>query len=240
MTEAYIRERLAACGIPCDERLPERLKDYLDLLLDWNTRMNLTRITDPEEAVDAHFADSLMALTIPGLIPEKGSVIDVGTGAGFPGLVLALACPDLKVTLLDSLQKRLDFLAEVIMKTCANNVTLVHARAEDGARKTELRERFDLATARALAPLPVLAEYLLPYVRVGGSALCWKGPALDEELTAGRRAAHLLGGRVAEPIPVSVPDRDWQHSLLRIQKTNVTPKAYPRKAGIPSQKPLGE
>ena len=240
MTEAYIRERLTACGVPCDERLSERLKDYLDLLLDWNMRMNLTRITDPEEAVDAHFADSLMALTVPGLIPENGTVIDVGTGAGFPGLVLALACPGLKVTLLDSLQKRLDFLAEVIGKTGADNVTLVHARAEDGAGKPELRERFDLATARALAPLPVLAEYLLPYVRVNGSALCWKGPSLDAELTAGRRAAHLLGGRVADPIPVSIPGRDWQHSLLLIRKTGSTPKAYPRKAGVPSKDPLGE
>ena len=239
MTEAYIRERLAACGVPCNERLPERLKDYLDLLLDWNTRMNLTRITDPEEAVDAHFVDSLMALTVPGLIPERGAVIDVGTGAGFPGLVLALACPDLKVTLLDSLKKRLDFLQEVINKTGADNVTLIHARAEDGARKPELRERFDYATARALAPTNVLCEYLLPFVKIDGCALCWKGPALKDELESGRRAAHLLGGRMEMPVRCSVEGRDWEHLILPVRKIQKTASVYPRKAGTPKNKPLG-
>ena len=119
-------------------------------------------------------------------------------------------------------------------------MTLVHTRAEDGARKPELRECFDVATARALAPLPVLAEYLLPYVHVGGTALCWKGPSLDEELTAGRRAAYLLGGHPEEPIPVCIPGRDWQHSLLPVHKHSATPKAYPRRAGMPSQRPLAE
>ncbi|MBR5344754.1 MAG: 16S rRNA (guanine(527)-N(7))-methyltransferase RsmG [Clostridia bacterium] len=239
MNEAKIRERLSACGIPCDEELAECLRCYFSLLLEWNERMNLTRITDEEEALDAHFVDSLMVVTVPKLIPEKGKIIDVGTGAGFPGMVLALACPGLHVTLLDSLQKRLDFLAAVKESVGAKNVALVHVRAEDGARKKELREQFDIATARAVAPLAVLAEYLLPYVHVGGAALCWKGPALTDELTAGRRAAYLIGGQTEDAISVSIPGRDWQHSLLPIRKIRPTPTAYPRRAGLPSQKPLG-
>ena len=239
MNEAKIRERLSACGIPCDEELAERLRCYFSLLLEWNERMNLTRITDEEESLDAHFVDSLMVVTVPKLIPKTGKIIDVGTGAGFPGMALALACPGLHVTLLDSLQKRLDFLAAVKESVEAKNVTLVHARAEDGARKKELREQFDIATARAVAPLAVLAEYLLPYVRVGGAALCWKGPALMDEVTAGRRAAYLIGGQTEDAIPVSIPGRDWQHSLLPIRKIRTTPTAYPRRAGLPSQKPLG-
>ncbi len=240
MTEAQIRERLTACGIPCDASLAERLRCYFALLMDWNTRMNLTRITGEEEALDAHFVDSLIALTVPGLIPQQGSLIDVGTGAGFPGMVLALACPGLQVTLLDSLQKRLDFLDAVREAVAADHVTLVHVRAEDGARKPELRERFDLAAARALAPLPVLAEYLLPYVKVGGMALCWKGPALNDEIAAGQRAAKLLGGETEDPVAVDIPGRDWQHSLLPIRKTGRTAPVYPRRAGLPSQRPLGQ
>ncbi len=239
MNGQIILDRLTRCGIPCDRALADRLDIYLTLLLEWNQRMDLTNVTDEEEILDRHFADSLIAMTVPDLIPCDGSLIDVGTGAGFPGMALALACPRLRVTLLDSLRKRLDFLQAVCDATGAANATLVHARAEDGARQKELRERFDVAAARAVAPLPVLAEYLLPYVRTGGIALCWKGPGLAEEIEAGRRAAHLLGGKTGEPIPAAIPGRDWSHSLLPIRKTGATPKAYPRKAGTPARSPLG-
>ena len=240
MNAQTIQRRLSACGIPCGPELAEKLRLYMALLLDWNRRMDLTAVTDEAEMLDRHLADSLSALATPGLIPETGSLIDVGTGAGFPGMALALALPGARVTLLDSLRKRIDFLAAVKEATGADNVSLVHARAEDGARQDAHRERYDLATARALAPLPALCEYLLPYVRPGGMALCWKGPALAEELTAGRRAAHLLGGRAEEPIPVTIPGQDWQHSLLPIRKISRTPAAYPRRAGQPTQKPLGQ
>ena len=188
--------------------------------------------------MDRHYVDSLMALRF-GLIPRKGRIIDVGTGAGFPGMPLALACPDVQVTLMDAQQKRLTFLQAVIDELQVRNVTLVHSRAEDGARLPLHREQYDLAVARAVAPLAVLAEYLLPYVRVGGSALCWKGPALQEEMQQGRRAAHLLGGKVEEPISCEFPGRAWQHLLLPIQKKEKTARQYPRKAGTPGKSPLG-
>ncbi len=230
--------RLTACGIPCEARLAESLAVYHDMLLDWNTRMDLTAVLDEAEMIDRHYADSLSALRFPGF-PAEGRVIDVGTGAGFPGLPLALACPSLSFTLLDSLQKRLTFLQAVVDRLALPNVTLVHARAEDGGRDPALRERFDLALSRAVAPLPVLAEYVLPYVKPGGLALCWKGPGLSEELPQGRRAAHLLGGRPEEPWPVDIPGRDWHHVLLPIRKTAGTPRAYPRPAGKAQKAPLG-
>lgn len=234
-----IANRLEACGIPCPPGLPEKLAVYLTLLREWNARMDLTNVAEDEDWIDRHLCDSLIPLTMDGLIPAHGKLIDVGTGAGFPGLPLAMACPSLEVTLLDSQRKRLDFLQAVIEAADVKNVRLVHARAEDGARRKELRACFDLAVARAVAPLAVLAEYLLPYVRVGGSALCWKGPALAEEWEAGKRACFLLGGKALDPIPAPIPGRDWQHCLLPIRKDRATPAAYPRKAGTPSKSPLG-
>ena len=238
MTSNDLAARLKACGIPFDLELPEKLLRYHALLMDWNTRMDLTAVTDEAEMMDRHYVDSLMALRF-GLIPRKGRIIDVGTGAGFPGMPLALACPEMQVTLMDAQQKRLTFLQAVIDELQVRNVTLVHSRAEDGARLPLHREQYDLAVARAVAPLAVLAEYLLPYVRVGGSALCWKGPALQEEMQQGRRAAHLLGGKVEEPISCEFPGRAWQHLLLPIQKKEKTARQYPRKAGTPGKSPLG-
>lgn len=238
MTSNDLAARLKECGIPFDPELPEKLLRYHALLMDWNTRMDLTAVTDEAEMMDRHYVDSLMALRF-GLIPRKGRIIDVGTGAGFPGMPLALACPDVQVTLMDAQQKRLTFLQAVIDELQLRNVTLVHSRAEDGARLPLHREQYDLAVARAVAPLAVLAEYLLPYVRVGGSALCWKGPALQEEMQQGRRAAHLLGGKVEEPISCEFPGRAWQHLLLPIQKKEKTARQYPRKAGTPGKSPLG-
>ena len=238
MTSNDLAARLTACGIPFDPELPEKLLRYHALLMDWNTRMDLTAVTDEAEMMDRHYVDSLMALRF-GLIPRKGRIIDVGTGAGFPGMPLALACPEMQVTLMDAQQKRLTFLQAVIDELQVRNVTLVHSRAEDGARLPLHREQYDLAVARAVAPLAVLAEYLLPYVRVGGSALCWKGPALQEEMQQGRRAAHLLGGKVEEPIGCEFPGRAWQHLLLPIQKKEKTARQYPRKAGTPGKSPLG-
>ena len=239
MTNKTIAARLQSCGIPCTDALAAMLCRYQEMLLDWNTRMDLTAVTDEADMLDRHIVDSLMPLTIPSLLPRVGALIDVGTGAGLPGMPLAMACPDLRVTLMDAQQKRLSFLQAVIDDLGLSNVTLIHARAEDGARQKQLREQFDAAVARAVAPLPVLAEYLLPFVRPGGSAICWKGPALLDEMDAGRRACHLLGGKCGEPVSYAIPGRDWQHLVLPMKKVSRCAAAYPRKAGTPAKKPLG-
>ena len=234
-----IRKRLEINEIPFPEKLPDKLEVYMSMLKEWNRKMDLTAVTDDEETLDKHFIDSLTVLKT-GLITPASALIDVGTGAGFPGLVLAMARPDITVTLLDAQQKRLSFLDETAKSTETVNVAIIHERAEDGARKKELREQFDYAVARALAPLNVLCEYLLPYVKPDGYALCWKGPALKQELESGRRAAHLLGGRLEMPVSCTVKIREWEHLILPIRKIQPTPKAYPRKAGTPKQKPLGD
>ena len=187
MESKEIYQRLTQCGIPATPELAQGLATYHRLLMDWNTRMDLTAVTEEAEMLDRHYVDALSPLARPGLLPQTGTLIDVGTGAGFPGLPLAMACPRLRVTLLDAQQKRLNFLEAVVRELGLTNVTLCHSRAEDGARNPALRERFDVAVARAVAALPVLAEYLLPYVRVGGMALCWKGPALRQELEQAKK-----------------------------------------------------
>lgn len=239
MQPETLKNRLSTIQVLVSDETAAALTRYHALLMDWNTRMDLTAVLDEDEMLDRHYVDSLSALAIPGMIPQNARLIDVGTGAGFPGMPLAIARPDVQVTLLDSLQKRLTFLQAVIDELGLKNVTLVHARAEDGARMPQHRGAYDVAVARAVASLPLLCEYLLPYVKTGGKAVCWKGPAVENELTQGKRAAFLLGAKLGESIPVTIPGRDWEHRLLVIDKTAPTPKTYPRKAGIPAKKPLG-
>ena len=239
MTREWIAGRLTENGIPFEKELPERLEIYFRLLEEWNGKMDLVAEAPAEELVDRHLMDSLTVLKT-GLLEGAETLIDVGTGAGFPGMALALACPGMRVTLLDSQQKRLRFLEEVRRETGAERVTLVHARAEEAARSPETREKYDRAVARAVAPLNVLCEYLLPFVRLGGKMLCWKGPALGEEMEAGRWAAFLLSGKAGEPVLAPVAGRDWAHLILPVEKTGKTPKKYPRKAGMAKKSPLGE
>lgn len=236
---AYLQERLNACGVPYQQDMLDALIIYHNMLLEWNQKMDLTAVTDEQDMIDRHLVDSLIALTITDLLPQQGKIIDVGTGAGLPGLPLAIALPHVQFTLLDAQRKRLDFLQAVIDQLQIKNVSLVHARAEDAGRNPQIREQYDCAVARAVAPLSVLAEYLLPCVKIGGKAVCWKGPALADEMEQGRRAAFLLGARAETPIPVTIHGRDWAHVLMPLQKTKATPKLYPRKAGTPSSKPLG-
>ena len=238
MTRGEIRERLERNGIPFREDLPEKLEIYLRLLTEWNARMDLTATLEETEMADRHFIDSLAVLRTDRIF-TGASLIDVGTGAGLPGMALAMARPDLCVTLADAQRKRLNFLETVGKEADVRNAALLHARAEDAGRDRKYREMFDFAAARAVAPLNVLGEYLLPFVKIGGCALCWKGPALEKELEAGRRAARLLGGRLEMPEKYAVDGRDWEHTILPIRKTEKTPPAYPRKAGTPKAKPLG-
>ena len=248
-TEAVSREQwperlkagLDALGIAYDPAAPERLARYHQLLTEWNQVMNLTGDTDFETSLTRHYLDSLAPLGISGLFPEKASLIDVGTGAGFPGLPLAIARPDLDVVLMDSLQKRLNFLDAVVKELGLSNVRLCHARAEDGGRDPRWRETFDVAVARGVAALPVLAELLLPFVRVGGKAVCYKGPAAEEEWDAGQRAARLLGGGKLERTPIVLPGQeDWEHCVIVLPKKAKTVRQYPRKAGTPGREPLGQ
>ena len=228
--------RAGAAGIPLTREQAEKFEAYHRMLAEANAKFNLTRIPDDAaEAVDRNYLDSLAPLRF-GLTGVRRAV-DVGSGAGFPGIPLAICMPDTRFVLLDSLGKRVDFLNDVIAALGLNAET-VHLRAEDGARRPELRETFDLATARAVAPLNLLAEYLLPFVRVGGIMLAYKGPSLEEELAAAANALSLLGGRFARAERADIPDRDWDHRLCWIEKTAPTPDKYPRKAGKPEKKPL--
>lgn len=226
-------ELLTSLGINLDMDAKARLRAYHELLLTHNQRMDLTNVPEGEMTI-RHYADSLLPIS-KELIAQHARIIDVGTGAGFPGLPLAIARPNCEVTLLESKQKRCAFLQTVIDTLALKNVTLACGRAEDLA-KAALRERFDLAVARAVAPLNQLLEYLLPYVKPGGQALCWKGPAVFEEQADGQRAANILGGELGDLIDLKIPGRS--HYIQVVKKTRLTPKKYPRKAGTPGKDPL--
>ena len=227
---------LAAADLTLDGAACEKLEAYHALLLEWNACMDLTNVPEDEMAL-RHYGDSLLPLGQAAWFPQGARLIDVGTGAGFPGMPLAIARPDMQVTLLDSQRKRCDFLSAVAQRLGQGNVTILHARAEDAAR-TELRERFDIAAARAVAPLKVLCEYLLPFVKLEGRALCWKGPAVLEELKSGEKAAHILGAK-AEPL-VRLPIEGREHYVQPFLKLKKTLRQYPRKSGTPAKEPLGE
>ncbi len=236
--EEMIRDRLEANGLAAVPEQIERIHVYFQMLKEWNTRMDLIAQMSDEEIIDRHFVDSLTVLKTE-LLPDAGKVIDVGTGAGFPGMVLAMMRENLSVTLMDAQMKRLKFLSAVQEACGIRNVEIIHGRAEELGRRKEYREAYDAAVARAVAPLSVLCEYLLPFVRMGGCALCWKGPAIRDEMENGRRAAHLLGGRLEMPVECPVSGRDWNHLILPIRKTEKTSREYPRKAGVPKARPLG-
>ena len=223
-------------GIALEALACERFARYYELLVEGNTRMNLTAVLEPEEAVDRHFLDCL-APVAQGLLPEGAKVVDVGTGAGFPGLPLLIARPDLKLTLVDALNKRLGFI-QGVLDELGLQAEIVHMRAEDFSRKPEYREQYDIAAARAVAAVSPLMEYLLPCVRRGGFALCWKGPDISQEAEAAHKAIFLLGGKARHPIGYEIPGRDWQHNLFIVDKVSNTPKTYPRKAGTTSKSPL--
>ena len=238
MIEKILLERAEKAGIPLSKDMAEKFALYRAMVIEANRVMNLTRVSeDPEEAVDRDALDALAPLRVPGLMDPVRTLIDVGSGAGVPGVVLAIALPDVQVTLLDALKKRVDFLNRVC-EALHLNAHAVHARSEDAARDKALRDAFDCATARAVASLPTLLELSLPFVKPGGFFLAYKGPALDEELPAAARALKLLNGQDRGPVSLPIPGRDWDHRLLIVDKLRPTPAAYPRKAGEPEKKPL--
>ena len=230
-------ERAAAAGIPLNMEQAEKFETYHRMLIEANVRFNLTRVPDDEaEAIDRNYLDCIAPLAV-GFPAAHASLIDVGSGAGFPGIPLAICLPETNIVLMDSLGKRVEFLESVI-EVLHLNARAVHLRAEDGARKPEYREAFDLATARAVAPLNLLCEYLLPFVKVGGQILALKGPGLDEEVAAAENALSILGGRFLRSDALPIPGRDWDHRAAWIEKVAPTSDKYPRKAGKPEKKPL--
>ena len=236
------RERLLrgldALGIAADETALERFEAFHAILDEYNRKMDLTAVLEEDERVDRHDLDSAAPLAM-GLLDQGAKVIDVGTGAGFPGMPLLILRPDLRMTFLDALQKRIAFLQDALARLGLSAETL-HARAEDAGRMREHRETYDAALSRAVAGSAVLQELTLPFVRTGGIAVAWKGPGAAEEWQQAKRAAFLLGGALREPVPAPVPGRpEWGHVLLITDKIKNTPGIYPRRAGLPAKKPLG-
>lgn len=214
-----------------------QFQKYYELLIEWNKVMNLTAITEYEEVVDKHFIDSLSIEKAVDLnIIEK--VIDVGTGAGFPGIPLKIVYPHLKITLLDSLNKRINFLNEVISKLKLENIEAIHGRAEDIAKDKKYREQYDISVSRAVANLSTLSEYSLPFVKVGGLFISYKAEKADEEIKNAEKAVSVLGGKIEKIIKFQLPETDIGRTLVKINKIKITAKKYPRKAGLPSKEPL--
>ncbi len=224
-----------ALGLNLPDGCEDKLIKYSELLTRWNEKMNLTAITEPDMIVSKHFLDSLTPLCTGKV---TGRVIDVGTGAGFPGIVLKLAKPDISLTLLDSLNKRLTFLKAVCEETGLSDVEFVHSRAEDGGQNRLLRESFDTVTARAVANMTLLSELCLPFVKPGGYFLALKGPMAENELDEAKRAISILGGEVESVYEAKIPFTDLAHKIIIIKKIKKTPTKYPRKPGIISKTPI--
>lgn len=237
VVEREVAAGLADLGLRVSSEAVAAMGRFAEMLVEWNERVNLTAITAPEDVARKHLVDSLSLLrTLDGA--EGLRLVDVGSGAGFPGLVVAMARPGWQVLLLDALDKRVAFLWRAIEVTGARNAVAVHLRAEDAGRKADLRERFDVATARAVAGLPVLAEYCLPLVRVGGRFLAMKAREAEQEVAHAARAIAVLGGEVEDVVRFTLPGTEEERAIVRVRKVAPTPAAYPRRAGVPVKKPL--
>ncbi len=226
----------AAMDISIDEIQTEQFFKYKKLLLEWNEKMNLTAITNERDIILKHFADSVSVLKFADF---KGrSVVDIGTGAGFPGIPLKIVCPDIRLVLLDSLKKRIGFLENAVNELGFENVECVHSRAEDGGQNHLYRESFDFCISRAVANLSVLAEYCLPFVKVGGIFISLKGPDSENEIAEAKKAVGILGGEVLSAEKTDIPFTDIVHTIIMIKKLRQTPAQYPRKAGKINKSPI--
>ena len=232
-----LTEKVKELSIVLNDKQIQQFEQYYNILVEWNKVMNLTAITEYEEVVEKHFLDSLTIVYAINM--EKiETLIDVGTGAGFPGIPLKIAFPHLKVTLLDSLNKRIKFLNEVINLLELNDIKAIHGRAEDYAKQAEYREQYDICVSRAVANLATLSEYCLPYVKVDGLFVPYKSGEIDEELKSSEKAVSILGGKVEEVVKFQLPGTDIGRSFVKIHKIKETKKKYPRKAGMPTKEPL--
>lgn len=232
-----LKEKVSTLGIELTDKQVEQFIQYFEILVEWNKVMNLTGITEYEEVVEKHFVDSLSLVNVLNL-QTRETVIDIGTGAGFPGIPLKIAFPHFKITLLDSLNKRIKFLNTVIDTLGLENIETIHGRAEDFAKQAEYREQYDLCVSRAVANLSTLSEYCLPYVKVGGMFVPYKSGEIDEEVKNASKAISILGGNNIDTVKFQLPGTDIGRSFVKIEKVKNTAKKYPRKAGLPSKEPL--
>lgn len=230
-------KKLSELNITLNERQKEQFDRFYELLTEWNKVMNLTGITEYEEVNEKHFVDSLAVVKAVDMSRIQ-SVIDIGTGAGFPGIPLKIAFPHLHITLLDSLNKRIKFLNTVIEELGLNDIHTIHGRAEDFAKQAAYREQYDLCVSRAVANLPTLLEYCIPYIRVGGIYISYKSSEIDEELKQSQKAIRILGGTLEEVLKFTLPESEISRSFVKIRKEKHTEKKYPRKAGLPGKEPL--
>ena len=230
-------EKLSLLGMSLTERQFTQFDQFYELLIEWNKVMNLTGITEYEEVNEKHFIDSLSIVKVVD-INKINTVIDVGTGAGFPGIPMKIAFPHLKITLLDSLNKRIKFLNTVIEELGLKDIHTIHGRAEDYARQSEYREQYDLCVSRAVANLSTLSEYCIPYVRISGMFVPYKSGEIDEEVKAAQTAIKVLGGTQKEVVKFQLPGSDIGRSFVKIEKIKATGKKFPRKSGMPSKEPI--
>ncbi len=228
---------LSELGVSLDDNQISRFIRYYEMLVEWNQVMNLTAITEYDDVMKKHFIDSISLIKAYD-VKSQVKVIDVGTGAGFPGLALKIAYPSLQVTLLDSLNKRIQFLDAVINELQLSGVDTIHGRAEDYAKPAKIREKYDLCVSRAVANLSTLSEYCLPFVKEGGYFISYKSEKITEEVQKAESAIKILGGKIENQVEFYLPDSDIYRNLFVIKKIKKTPVKYPRKAGLPSKEPL--
>lgn len=233
--EKIFMEEAQKINIELDKNQIEKFYKYMKLLIEWNEKINLTAITNRKDILVKHFIDSL---TIQRYLGDAVNIIDVGTGAGFPGIPIKIVNPNLKVVLVDSLNKRINFLQDVIKKLNLDNIEVIHARAEDLGQNKKYREAFDIVTSRAVANMSVLSEYLLPLARVNGKCICMKGSDIEEELENSKYAINLLGGKIEQVDKFELSNERIGRNIIIVKKLKNTPNSYPRKAGTPAKKPL--
>lgn len=237
MSNRRFDQELETLGIRLTDVQKRQFDRYYELLIEWNRVMNLTGITEYDEVNLKHFTDSLTIVRIKDM-ENVSTLIDVGTGAGFPGIPIKIAFPYIKVTLLDSLNKRIKFLNQVVEELDLEDVVTLHGRAEDYAKKEEYREQFDLCASRAVANLSTLSEYCLPFIKKGGCFVSYKSADSDEEIQQSEKALDILGGKIEKVDKFVMPGSDMGRALVMIEKVKNTPRKYPRKAGVPSKEPL--
>lgn len=230
-----IKLKFKELQIEIQEKQIMQFYQYMNLLMEWNDKINLTSIIEPKEIIEKHFIDSL---TVIKQIEKHAKIIDIGTGAGFPGIPIKIIYPEAKIILVDSLRKRINFLNTVINEIALKDVKTIHSRAEDLGKDIEYREKFDISIARAVSPLNTLIEYLIPFVKISGKCICMKGPNSNDEIEKSERAIRILGGEIEKIEEFVIPETQIRRKIIIIKKIVETDKKYPRKAGIPSKNPL--